>query len=67
MFERKFTIRMFGAYIFYKLFQWLMRIKGDKNIISIPPINVRAKNFGLSESQCFLNIYSSFLNIIFQR
>ena len=67
MFERKFDIWMFCVNIFYKLFQLLMRIKGDKNIISIPPINVRTKIFGLSESQCFLNIYSSFLNIIFQR
>ena len=37
MFESKFDIRMFCVHIFYKLFQLLMRIKGDKNIINIPP------------------------------
>ena len=39
MFENKFDIGMFCIHIFYKLFQLLMRIKGDKNIINIPPIN----------------------------
>ena len=34
---------MFCVHIFYKLFQLLIRIKGDKNIINIPPINVRTK------------------------
>ena len=43
MFESKFNIQMFYVHIFYKLFQLLMRIRGDKNIINIPPINVRTK------------------------
>ena len=43
MLESKFDIRMFCVHIFYKLFQLLMRIKSDKNIINIPPINVRTK------------------------
>ena len=34
---------MFCILIFYKLFQLLMRIKGDKNIINIPPINLTTK------------------------
>ena len=43
MFESKFDIWMLCVHIFYKLFQLLIRIKGDKSIISIPPINVRKK------------------------
>ena len=45
MFKSKFDIWMFCVQLFYKLFQFLMRIKGDKNIIDIPPINVRKKIF----------------------
>ena len=43
MFKSKFDIRMFYIHIFYKLFQLLMRIKDDKSMINIPPINVRTK------------------------
>ena len=43
MFENKFDIRMFCVHILHKLFQLLMRIKSDKNIINIPPLNVRTK------------------------
>ena len=43
MFKSKFDNRMFCVHILYKRFQLLIRIKGDKNIINIPPINVRTK------------------------
>ena len=34
---------MFCVHIFCKHFQFLMTIKGDKNVINIPPLNVRTK------------------------
>ena len=39
MFESIFNMRMFCVYILCKLFQLLMRIKSDKKIIKIPPVN----------------------------
>ena len=43
MFESKFDMWMFCVHIFNKLFQLLMRIKGDRNIINMPLINVKTK------------------------
>ena len=53
MFESKFDIRMFCVHILYKLFQLLIIIKGDKNNINIPPVNVRKKSCGPSECHFF--------------
>ena len=43
MFESKFDMWIFCVHIFNKLFQLLMRIKGDRNIINMPLINVKTK------------------------
>ena len=53
MFESKFDMRMFCAHILYKPFQLRMRIKGDKNIIYTPPLNVSAKSLRAIRKQLF--------------
>ena len=44
---------MFCVHIFYKLFQLHIIIKGDNNIINIPPINIGQKSCVQSGSHCF--------------
>ena len=44
IFESKLDIRIFCVHIFYKRFQLLTRITGDKNIIIIPLINLGQKS-----------------------
>ena len=44
MLESKFDIWMFCVHILYNVFQLFMRIKSEKNIINIPPINVTTKS-----------------------
>ena len=53
MFESKFDIRMFCVHMLYNIFQLLLAIKSDKNIINIPPINIWKKYCGQSENHCF--------------
>ena len=43
MFESTFDMRMFCIYILYKLLQLLMRVKSDKKITKMPPVNVGTK------------------------